>query len=125
MVAQSLARRIEALSEYQNVFAEKGYEVNVIACDVTDLESVRSAFAQVHDEIGTPDVLVYNMGITTPDEQPLTEQDIIRHFKAYSCITAVANEKSGKKNGTILLTGGVALKPTSIGLTNREAYTQY
>ena len=38
---------------------------------------------------------MYNVGITLPDEQPLTEQDIIRHFKAdvvgaYSCIKAVA-----------------------------------
>ena len=88
-----MARRAEALKQYQQAFADQGYETTTLPCDVTDAESVKAAFARVHDEVGTPDVLVYNVGITTPDEQPLTEQDIIRHFTAdvvgaYSCIKA-------------------------------------
>ena len=107
------ARNADALAEYQQDFESKGYEVSIVACDASDAESVKTAFSTIHAKVGTPDVLVYNVGITTPDEQPLTEQDIIRHFKAevvgaYSCIKAVATEEFGKKNGTILLTGGVA-----------------
>ena len=108
-----VARRSEALAEYQKVFTGKGYETSTVACDVTDAESVKSTFARIHAEVGTPDVLVYNVGITSPDEQPLTEQDIIRHFTAdvvgaYSCIKAVTTEEFAAKKGAILLTGGVA-----------------
>ena len=107
------ARNADALVEYQKDFEDKGYDVSVMACDASDAASVRRTFAAIHTEIGTPDVLVYNVGITSPDEQPLTEDDIIRHFKAdvvgaYSCIKAVATEEFGKKNGAVLLTGGVA-----------------
>jgi len=108
-----VARRAEALRQYQTEFEGKGIETLIRPCDVTEPESVREAFAWIHEAVGTPDVLVYNVGITSPDEQPLTEDDIIRHFKAdvvgaYSCIKAVSTEEFGKKQGAILLTGGVA-----------------
>ena len=106
-----VARRSEALAEYKQEFEAKGYEVSTVACDVTEAESVKAAFGKIHTEVGTPDVLVYNVGITTPDEQPLTEEDILRHFKtdvlgAYSCIKAVATDEFAEKQGAILLTGG-------------------
>lgn len=108
-----VARCAEALEEYKQKFEAEGIETMVVPCDVTDVESVKTTFKQVHAMVGTPDVLVYNVGITTPDEQPLTEEDIIRHFKAdvvgaYSCINAVATEEFASKQGAILLTGGVA-----------------
>lgn len=108
-----VARRAEALDAYKQEFVAKGIETEVIACDVTDAESIKAIFERIHAQIGTPDVMVYNVGITTPDEHPLTESDVINHFKAdvvgaYSCIRAVATEDFGKKNGAILLTGGVA-----------------
>lgn len=108
-----VARRSEALAEYKQAFEGMGYETSTVACDVTDAESVKAAFEKIHTEVGTPDVLVYNVGITSPDEQPLTEQDIIRHFTAdvvgaYSCIKAVVTDEFAAKKGTILLTGGVA-----------------
>lgn len=108
-----VARRSEALAEYQKNFEAKGYETSTIACDVTDAESVKNAFGKIHEEVGTPDVLVYNVGITTPDAQPLDESEVLRHFKAdvlgaFSCIKAVATDEFAEKKGTILLTGGVA-----------------
>lgn len=108
-----VARRSEALAEYKQAFEAKGYETSMVACDVTDAESVKAAFEKIHAEVGTPNVLVYNVGITSPDEQPLTEQDIIRHFTAdvvgaYSCIKAVVTDEFAAKKGAILLTGGVA-----------------
>ena len=108
-----VARRSDALAEYRQAFEANGYEVSTVACDVTDAESVKTAFAKIHAEVGTPDVLVYNVGITTPDAQPLDENEILRHFKAdvlgaFSCIKAVATDEFAKKQGAILLTGGVA-----------------
>jgi short-subunit dehydrogenase len=108
-----VARRSEALEEYRQDFETKGYEVSTVACDSTDAESVKAAFSKIHAEVGTPDVMVYNVGITTPDAQPLDEQEVMRHFKAdvlgaFSCIKAVATDEFAKKKGAILLTGGVA-----------------
>ena len=108
-----VARRSEALAEYQKNFEAKGYETSTIACDVADAESIKNTFGKIHEEVGTPDVLVYNVGITTPDAQPLDESEVLRHFKAdvlgaFSCIKAVATDEFAEKKGTILLTGGVA-----------------
>ena len=108
-----LARRSDALAEYQKEFEAKGFEVSTVACDVSEAESVKTAFAKIHEEVGTPDVLVYNVGITTPDNQPLDEEEVLRHFKAdvlgaFSCIKAVVTDEFAEKQGTILLTGGVA-----------------
>ena len=76
-----VARRSEALAEYQKEFATKGIEVGTVACDATDAESVKAAFEKIHAEVGTPDVLVYNVGITTPDAQPLDEQEVLRQLR--------------------------------------------
>ena len=108
-----VARRSEALAEYQKEFEARGIEVSTVACDATDAGSVKAAFEKIRVEVGTPDVLVYNVGITTPDAQPLDEDEILRHFKAdvlgaFSCIKAVATDEFAEKQGAILLTGGVA-----------------
>ena len=108
-----VARRSEALAEYQKEFEAKGIEVSTMACDATDAGSVKAAFEKIRVEVGTPDVLVYNVGITIPDAQPLDEQEVLRHFKAdvlgaFSCIKAVVSDEFAEKNGAILLTGGVA-----------------
>ena len=108
-----VARRNEALAEYKQEFEAKGIEVSSVACDATDAGSVKAAFEKIHAEVGTPDVLVYNVGITTPDVQPLDEDEVLRHFKAdvlgaFSCIKAVATDEFAEKQGAILLTGGVA-----------------
>ena len=108
-----VARRSEALAEYKKEFEAKGIEVSTVACDATDAGSVKAAFEKIRVEVGTPDVLIYNVGITTPDAQPLDEDEILRHFKAdvlgaFSCIKAVATDEFAEKHGTILLTGGVA-----------------
>lgn len=107
------ARRPEALTQYQKQFDALGIETSVVRCDATDAGSIRDAFEKIQATVGTPDVLVYNVGITTPDAQPLTEEEVLRHFKAdvlgaFSCIQAVATEQFAQKQGAILLTGGVA-----------------
>ena len=108
-----VARRSEALAEYKKEFEAKGIEVSTVACDATNAESVKAAIEKIRVEVGTPDVLVYNVGITTPDAQPLDEDEVLRHFKAdvlgaFSCIKAVATDEFAEKQGAILLTGGVA-----------------
>lgn len=42
--------------------AELGQDARAFACDVSDADSVATAFAQAHDALGPVDVLVFNAG---------------------------------------------------------------
>lgn len=53
-----LARSAETLSALEDALPD----ALTCACDVTDPESIRSAFARVEQELGTVDVLIYNAG---------------------------------------------------------------
>jgi NAD(P)-dependent dehydrogenase (short-subunit alcohol dehydrogenase family) len=68
--------------------------------------------------LGTPDVLLYNVGITGMDQpRSINSEELTRHFQvdvasAYHSVQQVVSEVFGKKNGTIILTGGgLALFP--------------
>ncbi len=43
---------------------ERGYEIETVACDVTDIESCARAVADVRQRVGDIDILVNNAGIT-------------------------------------------------------------
>lgn len=108
-----MARNKEALDEYADDFRKKGFEASAYATDVTDTQAVKQAFDVLKSEIGTPDVMVYNAGITSPDEENLNGDDILHHYNtdvagAYRCIQEVVTEEFGRKNGAIILTGGYA-----------------
>lgn len=109
-----MARNEQSLHEYEKEFKAKGIETYVYPVDVVNPESVRNAFKAAKTQLGTPDVLIYNVGITTPDNPAtLDSAELERHFKvdvagAYTCIQQVVDDEFSKKNGTIILTGGHA-----------------
>lgn len=115
--AALVARRAEALKEYVTELASAGIEAKGYAADVTDTESYDEAIAAIHANLGDPDVVVYNVGITTPDEDPLTPTDLQRHFAAdvagaYETIERFATDGFAARGGAIVLTGGVfAMSP--------------
>jgi short-subunit dehydrogenase len=113
-----MARNEKSLKEYEEEFATEGIETYTQAADVENVDSITSAFNSVKEEFGTVDVLVYNVGITSPDnKEMLNSEELMRHYQidvasAYHCIKQVVSEEFGKKNGTIILTGGgLALYP--------------
>lgn len=111
--AALVARRAEALEGYVAEMADVGIEAKGYAADVCDIASLDAAIAQVQADFGDPDVVVYNVGITSPDEQPLTAADLQRHFAtdvvgAYEAIERFATDGFAAKGGAIVLTGGVA-----------------
>ncbi|MFN9529677.1 MAG: acetoacetyl-CoA reductase [Pseudomonadaceae bacterium] len=54
------SRKNDWLGEQQ----EAGYDFHCVACDITDWDSTREAFALIQEHVGPVDVLVNNAGIT-------------------------------------------------------------
>jgi NAD(P)-dependent dehydrogenase (short-subunit alcohol dehydrogenase family) len=57
-----VARKEESLGPVQGELAAMGCVSRPFACDAADEASVRETFARVREELGPPDVLVYNAG---------------------------------------------------------------
>ena len=64
-------RRIEKLKGLRAEIEAEGGDAHVVALDVTDHDSIRSAVAHTETEMGTIDILVNNSGVATT--QPLIE----------------------------------------------------
>ena len=79
---------------------------------MSDFENFNKKFNQLVKEYGTPDVLFYNVGITTADSDvKITSELIMERYKvdvvsAYNCINLVNTKEFQEKNGCILITGG-------------------
>ncbi len=113
-----MARSEQSLQAYEKEFAAKGIEAHTYTVDAAEPETLVAAFEQVKQQFGTPDVLVYNVGIITSDEQGRMDSvELMRHYQvdvasAYTCVKAVLTDEFCKKNGAIFLTGGgLALFP--------------
>lgn len=115
-----MARNEQSLQDYKHEFAAEGIETYTYCVDAANPETLTDALHQAENKIGTPDVFIYNVGITTPDEPGKTDvAKLMRHYQvdvasAYHCIRQVANKEFGQNNGTIILTGGgLALSPSA------------
>jgi len=64
-------RRVEKLKSLRAEIEAEGGDAHVVALDVTDHDSIRSAVAHTETEMGTIDVLVNNSGVATT--QPLID----------------------------------------------------
>lgn len=112
-----LARREEALRGYEAEFCSEGMEVHTHVADAAAGDSLRAALDWVQQEFGAPDVVVYNVGITTPDTPEMSGDELVRHFRAdvagaYDCARLVATDEFAAKGGAIIFTGGgLALYP--------------
>ena len=107
-----MARNGEHLRTYAADFAAKGIEVYTQAADAANFDTFAAAFRQVVADYGTPDVLFYNVGITTADEKDkITSQTLVERYAvdvagAYNCIRLVDTKEFAEKEGAILITGG-------------------
>ncbi len=109
-----MARNAEHLAQYEQEFKDKGIEVYTKVADAAKPETVTKAFDEVKAELGVPDVLFYNVGVTIPDANLTEAKDaelLMRRYQvdvagAYHAIQQVLGEEFSKKSGTILVTGG-------------------
>ena len=70
------SRRLDKLKELRAELQAEGGDAHVVSLDVTTLDSIQSAVAQVEREVGSIDILVNNSGVSTTQRvQDVTEED--------------------------------------------------
>ena len=112
-----ISRSEKNLAEYKKTFEEKNIYVETQAADVSDFESFTKTFNKLVEKFGTPDVLFYNVGITSPDPESLGAKDLVNHYitdvaGAFNCIKLLDTKIFAEKHGAILITGGgFAIQP--------------
>lgn len=107
-----MARNQESLGSYIKEFEEEGTECYGFTADAADTASLTAAFAQVKDQFGVVDVLVYNVAILSAGfPTSLSSEDLMEHYQvdvasALHCAKLVLPEQEKAGEGTILFTGG-------------------
>jgi len=113
-----LSRKTETTAPLKiEIEKDYGVKVQTIAVDVTDAQSVSTAFQQIRKDFGHPEVLVYNVGGNlqrgsildiTPENFEGTWKSVC--FGAFLCSKEVLANMIKEKKGTILFTGATASK---------------
>ncbi len=67
-----MSRNLEHLKQYEEEFKAQNIEAYTQTVDASDLNSITQAFNNVKAKWGMPDVVFYNVGVTTADAD-LTE----------------------------------------------------
>ena len=70
------SRRVEKLKDLRAQIEGEGGDAHVMALDVTDIASIKSAVAHAETEVGSIDILVNNSGVSTTQRiQDVSEDD--------------------------------------------------
>lgn len=107
-----VARNAGHLKSYEAEFKSLGYEVYTQIADAAKPETLTHAIETTTARLGTPDLLIYNVGVTEPDNareinnELLLERYQIDAASAYHCANLVATDEFANKKGVILFTGG-------------------
>ncbi|WP_193197413.1 SDR family NAD(P)-dependent oxidoreductase [Nostoc sp. MG11] len=114
-----IARNQNKLQEYREQLQGSGYEVYDFVADAGDEASLKSAFVSIQEQLGNPDVLVYNAAVPRMENVVNTSfETLVNDFKvnvagALVATQAVIPAMQAQGQGTILLTGGgFALYPS-------------
>lgn len=109
-----LARSADKLAAVESELMDAGGIARSYITDASDPESVAGAFARIREELGEPEVLVYNAGafkmagileLDPADFENLWKANCMGAFLA---VREVLPAMQHKKSGTILLTGATA-----------------
>ena len=110
-----MARNERSLKEMSE---QLGENVFYKTADASNSENLKKAIEEIKNEYGTPDAVIYNVGITAPDSDNLSAETLVEHFKAdvagaYTTAVTFANEEFAEKKGAIIFTGGgLAMYPS-------------
>lgn len=112
------ARRADTLKTYQEKLKAQDVEAFVAPADAFDGFQLESTLRTVVEEFSAPDVLIYNVGLTTLDTDTHIDADtLIERYTvdvagAYRCIQILNTPEFAEKKGAVLVTGGgLALHP--------------
>ena len=113
-----IARRENALADYQVELATAGVESFGFAADAGDAQSLRGAFERITNQLGPTAVLVYNVAASTPGTpSSLDGERLVEAFRSNVVGALVASQQvlpqmQTTGSGTMLFTGGgLALSP--------------
>lgn len=112
-----IARNEVSLIKMSDDLKHAGFNAGYIVADASDATSLGRAVEEVKFQHGTHDAVIYNVGITTPDSENLSADDLISHYStdvagAFATVHGFADEKFAEKKGAIIFTGGgLALYP--------------
>lgn len=106
------SRNAAKLRTIQGAVAKAGGRVQVYPVEAGDESALRALLAQVRQDLGDPEVLIYNPA-TAQIGKPttLTSEALVTDFRmnvvgALVCAQEVAPAMKARKRGTILFTGG-------------------
>lgn len=124
-----IARSASSLSSLQAELARSGTRVTCHETDLCDLNALKATFAAIRDDIGDPEVLVYNGGawheVAAMEVDPdLFSRDLMLCVTgALACAQQVFPAMKRAGRGTILFTGGgLALHPEyGVGVSSLAA----
>ena len=106
-----VARNDAALKDMCSQLSKNGVKSTYRTADVADENQLATVLTEIENEYGTPDCVVYNTGITTPDTEHLSASELVDHFKvdvagAYTTASSIINERFAAKRGALMFTGG-------------------
>lgn len=113
-----MARNEDSLQAYRKEFADKGIVIQTQTADAENFASLTYGLNAVREKFGMPEVIVYNVGNTSADENTNSELLVGRYRSdvagAFHCVQWADTEEFCRNNGTILVTGGgLALYPVA------------
>ncbi|MFC5703391.1 SDR family NAD(P)-dependent oxidoreductase [Cohnella faecalis] len=113
-----VARNAISLDALATELREQEIETYFVTADASRPESLSDAFRSIREQLGEPDVLLYNAAaISKAAATALDERQLIEDFKvnvvgALTSVKEVVPRFVGRKEGAVLITGGgFALHP--------------
>lgn len=107
-----IARNEAHLNAYKKSFENEGIETYIKVADALHPDTLVKALQEIIKEFAMPDVFVYNVANTEPDnEREITNELLMQRFQsdvasAYVCANVLDTKEFADKKGAILLTGG-------------------
>lgn len=107
-----VARNEQKLQDYQSRLQAEGITSDYFIADAGNEEALSIAFANIHDQLGAPQVLIYNAAIPRMENILQTSYEtLVNDFRAnvagaMVCVQSVLPTMQKQQQGTILLTGG-------------------
>lgn len=129
-------RGAERLEKYASEMVAAGHAARAYQADAADPQGLRAALLQAADDLGGPDLLVYNAAVLTPDTPTDLDPQTFAHTLAVNVIGAMVAAQTVLPllpggRGSLLFTGGAyALNPSpvrtsvSVGKAALRAYVQ-
>jgi short-subunit dehydrogenase len=107
-----VARGTDGLDDLASRLADTGSQIDTIAADASDPESLRIRMTQLYNEPGAPGVIIYNAVMGAPDKLLELSASDLQTAYAVDVISAIvvaqvaAPAMRAGGSGTIMVTGG-------------------